>query len=61
MNLILERISEPWKSPKQNNRKKKRNKRNEYSLRNFWDNIKLINTCTIGSQKEKRERDIKPT
>ena len=37
--------------------KKKRMKRNEDSLRDFWDNIKHINICIIGVPKRKeRER-----
>ena len=36
--------------------KEKRMKRNEDSLRDFWDNIKCSNIHIIGSQKEKRER-----
>ena len=34
--------------------KEKRMKRNEDSLRDFWDNVKHTNTCIIGVQKEKR-------
>ena len=39
------------------NIEKKRMKRNEDSLRDFWDNIKHINICIIGVPKRKeRER-----
>ena len=31
-------------------------KKNEDSLRDLWDNTKYSNICIIGSQKEKRER-----
>ena len=31
-------------------------KRNEDSLRDFWENIKRLNILIIGVQKEKRER-----
>ena len=35
----------------------KRMKRNEYSLRDLWDNIKCINICVIGvPEGEERER-----
>ena len=34
--------------------KEKRMKRNEDSLRDFWDNVKHTKTCIIGVQKEKR-------
>ena len=38
-------------------KKKKRMKRNEDSLRDFWDNMKHINICIIGVPKRKgRER-----
>ena len=42
--------------------KEKRMKRNEDSLRDFWDNIKNTNICTIGvpegEEKEKGPRKI---
>ena len=34
----------------------KRMKKNEDRLRDLWDNIKHTDICTIGSQKEKREK-----
>ena len=35
----------------------KRMKRNEYSLRDLWDNIKCINICVIGvPEGEEREK-----
>ena len=37
----------------------KRMKRNEYSLRDLWDNIKCINICVIGVP-EGEERDKGP-
>ena len=33
----------------------KRMKRNEYSLRDLWDNIKRTNTCIIGIPGEERK------
>ena len=36
--------------------KEKRMKRNEDSLRDFWDNIKCTNIRLQGSQKKKRKR-----
>ena len=33
----------------------KRMKRNEYSLRDLWDNIKCINICIIGAPEEEEE------
>ena len=36
--------------------KEKRMKRNEDSIRDFWDNIKLNNIHIIGVPEEKRER-----
>ena len=36
--------------------KEKRKKRNEYRLRDLWNNIKCTNISILGSQKEKRER-----
>ena len=37
-------------------KRQKRLKRNEESLRELWDNVKHANICVIGVQKEERER-----
>ena len=42
--------------------KERRMKRNEDSLRDFWDNIKCINICIIGvPEGEEREKGPKKT
>ena len=38
------------------NRKEKRLKTNEESLRELWDDVKRTNILIMGCQKEKRER-----
>ena len=45
-----------WQSLPQNRKQKKRRKKYEDSLRDFWDNIKHTNICIIGVPEEEREK-----
>ena len=48
------------KSPNQNKKKEKRILKNEDSLRDFWDNIKLTNIHLIGLSEGEERKDRKP-
>ena len=52
-------LEEWWKKLPRNKIKKKRMKRKEQSLRNFWNNIKLLTLKLQGSQKEKKKKKKK--
>ena len=44
-----------WNSPNQSNRKEKRMKKSEDSLRDFQDNIKQTRICIIGFPEEEKK------